>query len=90
MVQTRADTVEKWGHDLYIEAEQVSREQWEKDRVHNGKFIYMYMHVHCKCHTTIIEHNNIMTLYVAFAVVNEYNMCVISHFQDMKYYSELE
>ena len=30
---TRADKVDRWQHDLYIEAEQKPKEQWEKDRV---------------------------------------------------------
>lgn len=33
VVHTRADTVERWGHDMYIETEQGPREQWEKERV---------------------------------------------------------
>ena len=33
VVQTRADVVERWGHDLYMEADQGPRQQWEKDKV---------------------------------------------------------
>ena len=32
-MHTRADTVEKWGHDLYVEDEQGPRQQWEKEKV---------------------------------------------------------
>ena len=31
--KTRADQVEKWGHDLYVEEEQKPREDWEKEKV---------------------------------------------------------
>ena len=31
--KTRADKVERWGHDLYVEDEQKPREEWEKEKV---------------------------------------------------------
>ncbi len=30
---SRADTADRWGHDLFVEAEQGPRQDWEKDRV---------------------------------------------------------
>ena len=32
-IQTRADKVERWGHDLFVEEEQAPRKDWEKERV---------------------------------------------------------
>ena len=32
-VKSRADVVDRWLHDLYVDSEQGPREQWEKDRV---------------------------------------------------------
>ena len=33
--KTRADKVDRWGHDLYIEDEQKPREEWEKEKVNS-------------------------------------------------------
>ena len=32
-VKSRADIVDRWLHDCYVDSEQGPREQWEKDRV---------------------------------------------------------
>ena len=38
--KTRADRVERWGHDLYCEDQQMPRKEWEKKRVHHYLHTY--------------------------------------------------
>ena len=64
---TRADTVERWGHDLYIEEEQVPRKDWEKQRVRHVCSVWVLFSLFlCLCTCTLYIHVHVdMLLHVS-------------------------